>query len=60
MLVLTRRYGEKITLEIGQKKVEITLLERGYGKQAAIGIDADKDVNIYRNELKQPKETIDL
>ena len=49
MLVLTRRAEEKIT--IGKdKKIVVTILKI-LGDKVSIGIQADKDTPIFRNEL---------
>ncbi len=49
MLVLTRKSEEKIT--IGKdKKIVITILKI-QGDKVSIGIEADKDTPIFRNEL---------
>lgn len=56
MLVLTRKSEEKIT--IGKdKKVVITILKI-QGDKVSIGIEADKETPIFRNELieEEPKE----
>ena len=57
MLVLTRKSEEKIT--IGKdKKVIITILKI-QGDKVSIGIEADKDTPIFRNELIETQE-VDL
>ncbi len=49
MLVLTRKSEEKIT--IGKdKKIIITILKI-QGDKVSIGIEADKETPIFRNEL---------
>ncbi len=51
MLVLTRKKEEKIT--IGKdRKIVITILKI-QGDKVSIGIEADRDTPIYRNELLQ-------
>ena len=47
MLILTRKVGETIILDDG---IEITLTDI-QGSHAKIGIDAPKDVKVYREEL---------
>ena len=47
MLVLTRQPGQQIDIGEG---ITITLIEIS-GKQARIGIDAPKDLKIFRREL---------
>ncbi|PYZ61164.1 carbon storage regulator CsrA [Providencia rettgeri] len=49
MLILTRRVGE--TLNIGDD-VKITILGRN-GNQVRIGIEAPKNVGVYREEIYQ-------
>lgn len=49
MLILTRRVGE--TLMIGDD-VKITILGRN-GNQVRIGIEAPKNVGVYREEIYQ-------
>jgi len=54
MLVLTRKSEEKVT--IGKdKKVVITILKI-QGDKVSIGIEADKETPIYRNELINEEE----
>jgi len=54
MLVLSRKVGESIL--IGENvTIEITSIE---GDRVCIGIDAPKDVRVYRKELLQ--QTIDI
>ncbi len=47
MLVLTRRLGEAITIGDNIRIVVVDIS----GNQVKIGIDAPKDVEIYREEL---------
>lgn len=49
MLVLTRKSEEKITIGT-EKKIVITILKI-QGDKVSIGIEADKDTPIFRNEL---------
>jgi carbon storage regulator len=54
MLVLTRKSEEKIT--IGKdKKIVITILKI-QGDKVSIGIEADKETPIFRNELIENNE----
>ena len=54
MLVLTRKSEEKIT--IGKdKKIIITILKI-QGDKVSIGIEADKETPIFRNELIESQE----
>ncbi|NGX42719.1 MAG: Carbon storage regulator [Chlamydiae bacterium] len=49
MLVLTRKSEEKITIG-REKKIVITVLKI-QGDKVSIGIEADKETPIFRNEL---------
>ena len=50
-MVVTRKLGESITIDLPDGKViKITLTEVGLGK-ARIGIEAPRDINIARTEL---------
>lgn len=51
MLVLSRKLGEKITIGDGPNAVVITVVDIDRGK-IRLGIDAPRDVPIYRQELK--------
>ena len=53
MLVITRKHDESITIA---DNVEITILEISKD-QVKIGINAPKEVNIYRSELKTLRQT---
>lgn len=53
MLVITRKHDESITIA---DNVEITILEISKDK-VKIGINAPKEVNIYRSELKLLRQT---
>jgi carbon storage regulator len=58
MLVLTRKSEEKIT--IGKdKKIVITILKI-QGDKVSIGIEADKETPIFRNELIENDQEIAL
>ena len=51
MLILSRKEGESIILTLeDDREIEVILLELR-GNQAKIGIDADKSINIARDEL---------
>lgn len=55
MLVLTRKSEEKITIG-KEKKIVITILKI-QGDKVSIGIEADKETPIFRNELiDEPSE----
>ena len=47
MLLLTRNIGETIIID---GDVRITVMEAS-GNQIRIGIDAPKNINVYRNEI---------
>ena len=49
MLILTRRPGESIILD---NKIKITYLGNLY-RQARIGIEADLDITIHREEIQE-------
>ena len=55
MLVLTRKAEEKITIGQGKQKVVITMLKI-QGDKVSIGIEADKDTPIFRNELLENRQ----
>lgn len=48
MLILTRKIGESIV--IGNKEIEITVLNIN-GNQVRIGVNADKDIPVHREEI---------
>lgn len=50
MLVVTRRVNESIIIDTGKDKIEIVLKDIR-GKNARIGIHADKRLMIVRKEL---------
>ena len=54
MLIVTRRINESIIIDTGKEKIEIVLKDVK-GKNARIGIHADKRFTIVRKELT--KET---
>lgn len=54
MLVLTRKSEEKIIIG-NEKKITITVLKI-QGDKVSIGIEADKETPIFRNELVQDQE----
>lgn len=60
MLILTRRIGE--TIVIGENEIRYTILGVK-GNQVRIGIDADPEVSIHReevyNRIQQQKENDD-
>ncbi|MCE5317206.1 MAG: carbon storage regulator [Parachlamydia sp.] len=50
MLVLTRKAEEKIVIGKGPNQIVITIL-RIQGDKVSVGIEADKETPIYRDEL---------
>ena len=50
MLVLTRKEGESIILQIGEDKIEITLTEIR-SNSVRLGIEAKEDYKIIRKEI---------
>jgi len=58
MLVLARRVGESIVIGSGDKQVTVTV-HRMKGKQIWLALEADKQVRIWRAELRQQVDTQD-
>lgn len=56
MLVLTRKEGEKILFP--EQDITITVLEVQHGK-IRIGIEAPRDIKVYRKELLQRMQEFD-
>lgn len=56
MLVLTRKKEEKITIG-NNPQIVITILKI-QGDKVSIGIEADRDTPIYRNELLKGKTSL--
>jgi len=54
MLVVSRSKGEKIVIHVGSKRIEVMLVNVG-GHKARIGIEADRDVIIDREEVDSAK-----
>lgn len=50
MLVLSRRPGESITLQVGGETIRVDVVETRTGR-AAIGIHASQQVVVVRSEL---------
>lgn len=50
MLILTRRINEKLVIDFNGKKVEVSVLGIK-GNQVRIGCNADRDVEIHREEI---------
>lgn len=53
MLILTRKQGERITVQLCGREVvlEVTKIS---GNKVRLGFDADRDINIIRNEAMKP------
>jgi carbon storage regulator CsrA len=56
MLVLTRREGERIIIEVGELKIIVTQLGRAHGGGQRVGIDAPDHVQINREEIYRAKQ----
>ncbi|MBU0539343.1 MAG: carbon storage regulator CsrA [Gammaproteobacteria bacterium] len=52
MLILTRRIGETLVVEIEQRLIEVTVLGVR-GNQVRLGINAPKEVAVNREEIYQ-------
>lgn len=50
MLILSRKIGESIVIQVGDKKIKFTVVEMNNGN-IKIGFEAPKDIKIYRNEV---------
>ena len=50
LLILSRKKGENIIIKLGDKKVEIHILEEA-GGEIKLGLEASKDIKIYRGEI---------
>lgn len=48
MLILTRKPGEKVTIECEGRKIDV-IISKVKGKMVRVVFDADKDINIYRD-----------
>ncbi|MCP4510558.1 MAG: carbon storage regulator [Fuerstiella sp.] len=53
MLMLTRKSGEGILLEIGGKQVARIIVQNCRDKKTQVGIDAGPEVTVLREELCQ-------
>lgn len=51
MLILERKIGEKIVIEVNGKRVEVVLFDT-QANRAKIGFIADPDVYVYRKEIQ--------
>lgn len=51
MLILTRRVGEKLIIDLGDGRI-VEVLPLGIkGNQVKIGIDAPEDIEVHREEI---------
>lgn len=50
MLVLTRKPGEIIILDLGGREISVHILHTSTGR-VSLGVDAPKDVKVRRGEL---------
>lgn len=50
MLVLSRKVGERILLQVGETRIWITVVAKDRGKMR-IGVEAPREVTITREEL---------
>lgn len=51
MLVLTRKVGDKIVIEVPGREPILIMLARIDGNQARIGVEAPRDYRILREEV---------
>lgn len=52
MLILTRRIGEKLVIDVPGLKTPVTVTVLGIkGNQVRIGTDAPKDIPVHREEI---------
>lgn len=54
MLVVSRSKGQRIVIRVGGKRIEVLLVNVA-GHKARIGIEADRDVIIDREEVDSAK-----
>jgi len=57
MLVVTRRPGEAIVIELATGELIEVMVVRVNGKQGRLGTDAPKHLPVVREELLEPLET---
>lgn len=50
MLILTRRIGETLKIDLGAEVISVTVLGVK-GNQVRVGIDAPKDIPVHRKEI---------
>ncbi len=60
MLVLTRKPGEIIILDLGGREVSVHILHTSTGR-VSLGVDAPRDIKVRRGELSaNPAKTAGL
>ncbi|POZ89138.1 MULTISPECIES: carbon storage regulator [Petrotoga] len=50
MLILSRKIGQSIVIQAGNRKIKLIMLEQNNGS-IKIGFEAPKDIKIYREEM---------
>ncbi|MDY6895196.1 MAG: carbon storage regulator [Thermotogota bacterium] len=50
MLILSRKIGESIVIQVGNRKIKLIMVEQDNGS-IKIGFEAPKDIKIYREEV---------
>ncbi|ABX31132.1 carbon storage regulator, CsrA [Petrotoga mobilis SJ95] len=50
MLILSRKIGESIVIQVGNRKIKLIMVEQDNGN-IKIGFEAPKDIKIYREEV---------
>lgn len=50
MLVLSRKQNESLTLEVDGRRIVVTVVDIS-GNRIRLGVEADRDVNVYRSEI---------
>jgi carbon storage regulator len=49
-LILSRKIGESIVIQVGNRKIKLIMVEQDNGS-IKIGFEAPKDIKIYREEV---------
>jgi len=58
MLVLTRKPGEIVILDLGGREISVHILHTSTGR-VSLGVDAPRDVKVRRGELStNPAKTV--
>jgi len=50
LLILSRKIGESIVIQVGNRKIKLIMVEQDNGSMK-IGFEAPKDIKIYREEV---------